>query len=147
MTDRIHFFSSGDLSMYYYADRAEALVLSVSKNVEYSSINDVFELYHAMKIMKSIQWKDTVPIEHTCKIKEKCDLILEIVIKYLRAINLTELPLAVDCLETGYFKSLWEIFANCMLNKGLVSIIDHKISSNSKIKRQITPFKMIYGFE
>ena len=116
MTDRIHFFSSGDLSMYYYADRAEALVLSVSKNVEYSSINDVFELYHAMKIMKSIQWKDTVPIEHTCKIKEKCDLMLEIVIKYLRAINLTELPLAVDCLETGYFKSLWEIFANCMPN-------------------------------
>ena len=116
MTDRIHFFSSGDLSLYHYVDRAEKLVLNVQENVEFTSINDALELYHAMRIMKSAHWKDSVPSDRTSKINENCDIIPKIIIKYIRSIDLSEFLSAIDDLELGYFKSLWEIFSNYMPN-------------------------------
>ena len=116
MTDRIHFFSSGDLSLNHYVDRAEKLVLNVQENVEFTSINDALELYHAMRIMKSVHWKDSVPSDRTSKINENCDIIPKIIIKYIRSIDLPEFLSAIDDLELGYFKSLWEIFSNYMPN-------------------------------
>lgn len=106
MKDRVHFFSVDDLSLYNYADRAQALVLSASEDMEHGSINDVLELYHAMKIVQSLQWRETVSADYIAKLNGKCSLIPKIVVKYIRSMDLEGFTSAMNALEPGYFRSL-----------------------------------------
>lgn len=140
MKDRVHFFSADDLSLYHYADRAQILVLGASEDMAHNSINDVLELYHAMKIVQSLQWRETVSADFIAKLNGKYSLIPKIVVKCIRSMDLEEFTSAMNALEPGYFQSLCTVLACYMPDylgkESLERLLNAKHSHISELLKQ-----------
>ena len=115
-TDRVHFYSSYDLSIPMYIDRMVEVVKSYEEGKQPDGINDYLEMYHIVQFVEHgkylSDWKEC-RISGVKQYKGK-------VAAYFSQLKPEELPALYAEAERGYQSTFWQII-NTFKIKGLIT--------------------------
>lgn len=104
--DGVKFYSDFDMSLSYNFDKARKILEQFEKDIKYTNVNQIIELYNIYKIFtsKSIKAEYTQP--YNIKVKQ----LIPVVARYFRGISDTSFLKQYHVVSVIYIDDFWELF-------------------------------------
>ena len=123
---RIQYFSQNDLSIVWYLQQIEKLLINLDTLTLVKDINDILELYHIKKYIDNGNYLPSWEKDYIDSLKSMVDSFSGIIVKYLQEIPKEALFDYYKLIDWGYTESFWEV----VVKYNLLHLIDESFLDN-----------------